>query len=63
MRFHLSNRINQREYDRLIYKERHLVDCFFAKLKVFRRVSTRYEKLVKIYKATVLIASCLVWSH
>jgi transposase len=52
-----SNRINQREYDRHIYKERHLVECFFSKLKVFRRVSTRYEKLAKIYRAAVLIAS------
>ena len=54
------NRIDQREYDRHIYKERHLVECFFAKLKVFRWVSTRYEKLAKIYKAAVLIASCMV---
>jgi len=57
------NRVDQRQYDRHIYKERHLVECFFAKLKVFRRVSTRYEKLAKIYKATVLIASCMVWLH
>ena len=28
-----------------IYKERHLVECFFNKLKVFRRVATRYDKL------------------
>ena len=48
-----SNRIDQREYDRHIYKERHLVECFFGKLKVFHRVSTRYEKLSKIYRAAV----------
>jgi hypothetical protein len=30
---------------------------------VFHRVSTRYEKLSKIYKAAVLIASCMVWLH
>jgi transposase len=58
-----SNRIDQREYDRHIYKERHLVECFFAKLKVFHQVSTRYEKLAKIYRATVLIALCMVWLH
>ena len=51
-----SNRIDQREYDRHIYKARHLVECFLAKLKVFRRVSTRYEKLAKIYRAAILIA-------
>ena len=56
-----SNRIDQREFDRHIYKERHLVECLFA--KVFRRVSRRYDKLAKIYKTAVLIASCLVWLH
>ena len=56
-----SNRLEQREFDRHIYKERHLVECFFAKIKVFRRVSTRYEKLAVTFRAMVLIASCLVW--
>jgi len=28
-----------------LYKERHLVECFFQKIKWFRRVSTRYDKI------------------
>ena len=56
-----SNRLEQREFDRHIYKERHLVECFFAKIKSFRRVSTRYEKLAVTFRTMVLIASCLVW--
>jgi len=28
-----------------LYKERHLVECFFNKLKQFRRIATRYDKL------------------
>lgn len=28
-----------------LYKERHLVECFFNKIKAFRRVATRYDKL------------------
>ena len=56
-----SNRIDQREYDRHVYKERHLVECFFAKLKAFRRIATRYEKLARTFHAVVLIAACLVW--
>ena len=28
-----------------LYKERHLVECFFQKLKWFRRIATRYDKL------------------
>lgn len=56
-----SNRKDQRYYDRHIYKERHLVECFFAKLKKYRRISTRYEKLALTYRAVVLIAACLAW--
>jgi transposase len=56
-----SNRRDQRDYDRHIYKERHLVECFFAKLKSFRRISTRYDKLAQSFKAAVMIAACLVW--
>jgi transposase len=52
-----SNRIDQRKYGRHIYKARHLVECLLAKLKAFRRVSTCYEKLAKIYRAAILIAS------
>ena len=36
-----KNRIEQREYDKHLYKERHLVECFFCKLKEFRRIATR----------------------
>ena len=56
-----SNRLEPRIYDKQMYKERHLVECFFAKLKAFRRVSTRYEKLASTFNAIVLIAACLVW--
>lgn len=56
-----SNRHDQRDYDRHIYKERHLVECFFAKLKSYRRISTRYDKLSQSFKAAVMIAACLIW--
>ena len=56
-----SSRLEQREYDRHLYKERHLIECFFAKIKVFRRISTRYDKLAVTFRAAVLIASCMAW--
>lgn len=56
-----SGRIEQRNYDRHTYKERHLVECFFEKLKEFRRVATRYDKLSIAFKASVMIAACLIW--
>ena len=33
--------------DKGLYKERHLVECCFSKLKQFRRVATRYEKTAR----------------
>lgn len=55
------NRRVQREYDKHLYKERHLIECFFCKLKEFRRVASRYEKLSSTFLAMVTIAACLIW--
>jgi len=42
------------------YKERHLVECFFNKLKHFRRVATRYDKLINRFKSFVFLASIMI---
>ena len=42
------------------YKERHLVECFFNKLKHFRRVATRYDKLISRFKTFVYLASIMI---
>ena len=39
------------------YKERHLIECFFQKLKWFRRIFTRYDKLDSSFLAFVYIAA------
>lgn len=56
-----KNAINPRDYDKHLYKERHVIECFFQKIKESRRVATRYDKLQIMYKNFVLIACCLVW--
>lgn len=43
-----------------LYKERHLVERFFLKLKNFRRVATRYDKLATSFLAFVYIASIFI---
>ena len=43
--------------DWCLYKERHLVECFFQKLKWFRRIATRYDKLDASFLAFVYIAA------
>lgn len=42
------------------YKERHLVECFFQKLKNFRHVATRYDKLLSRFVSFVYIACIMI---
>jgi transposase len=56
-----SNRKVQRRCDWWLYKERHLVEYFFLKLKNFRRVATRYDKLDITFAAFVCVASIVLW--
>ena len=55
------NRKEQREYDRELYKERNLVERLFQKLKQFRRIATRYEKLKRNYQSMLYLASSMIW--
>jgi transposase len=51
----------QRDYDRWWYRERHLVECFFNKLKHFRRVFSRFDKLARRYLGFIQFTSALIW--
>ena len=55
------NRKIQRNIDLSVYKERHLVENFFARLKQFSRVATRYEKTALNFFGFVLVASIRIW--
>ena len=46
-----ANRKIKRDYDRHAYKWRHLIENFFAKIKEFRAIATRYEKTACSYTA------------
>jgi transposase len=56
-----SNRLVQREYDKYIYKERNLIERLFNKLKNFRKLATRYEKLQKNFEALICLACSFLW--
>jgi len=56
-----SNRKEQRDFDKGFYKERHLAECFFNKLKQFRRVFSRFDGLGRNYLAFVQFASVMIW--
>jgi transposase len=44
-----------------IYRQRNLVERFFNKLKHFRRIATRYDKLARNFLAAVTLASIRLW--
>ncbi len=56
-----KNRLVQREYDQHLYRERHLIECFINKIKHFRRVFSRFEKLSQNYLGFLSFVSVLVW--
>ena len=43
-----------------LYKERHLIECFFQKIKWFRRIATRYDKLDASFLAFVHLAAIAI---
>jgi len=55
------NRKEQREVDAHLYKERHLIENQIGKLKHFRRVFSRFDKLAKNYLSFIYFASTIVW--
>ncbi len=48
-----SNRKIQREYDKELYKARHLIENFFARLKQYRAIATRYDKTDENFLAAI----------
>ena len=56
-----QNRKVQRSVDPTIYRQRNLVERFFNKLKHFRRIATRYDKLARNFLAAIALASTRLW--
>ena len=55
------NRKVLRDYDRELFKARHLIENFFAKLKQFRAIATRYDKTARNFLAAVHLAAAAIW--
>jgi transposase len=56
-----KNRKVQRNYDKDLYKERNMVERLFQKLKNFRRIATRYERLAITYQAMLNLVASIIW--
>ena len=53
----------QRSVDHELYRQRNLIERFFNKLKHFRRIATRFDKLARNFLAAVLLASTRLWTR
>ena len=58
-----ANRVVQRDYDTEVYKWRHMVENYFAKIKEFRGIATRYDKTESSYTASWYLAATLIASR
>jgi len=56
-----ANRKSPREYDRELYRARHLIENFFCKLKQFRALATRYDKTARNFLAAIYLAAITIW--
>ena len=48
-------------FDRIAYRERNLIERMFGRLKDFRRIATRYDKLARNVLAAMAIAAAVIW--
>jgi transposase len=56
-----SLRVRQIPYDRLAYRSRNLVERLWCRLKDWRRVATRYDKLARNFLAAAIIAATVIY--
>ncbi len=55
------NRMVKRLYDEDLYKERNIIERFFNKIKQFRWLATRYDKLLANFMGFVKVAAIAIW--
>jgi transposase len=55
-----TNRV-QHSCDRPLYKARHLIENFFARLKQYRAIATRYDKTARNFLGAIYLAAAVVW--
>jgi transposase len=56
-----GNRKTPRPYDKDLYQARHLIENFFAKLKQFRAIATRYDKRAVHFLGAIHLAASIIW--
>lgn len=57
----INSKLGNKNMDWCLYKYRHLVENAFSRLKHFRSIATRYEKLKRNYEGLIYIACSIIW--
>lgn len=55
------NRLFSKPYDTALYQARHLIENFFAKLKQYRAIATRYDKTSSVFLGAIYLAASIIW--
>ena len=55
-----ANRTQPRPYDKYLYQARHLIENFFAKLKQYRALATRYDKRAVSFLGAIYLAASVI---
>jgi transposase len=58
---HNSNKHRGSKFNKTLYRLRNRVERCFNRLKQFRRVATRYEKMGQNYLTILTLASIIIW--
>ena len=48
-------------HDREAYRQRNLIERMFVRLKDFRRIATRYDKLARNFLAAIVLVAAIIW--
>jgi transposase len=56
-----SNRTQPFRFEKKAYKQRHRIENAFCRLKDFRRIATRYDRLARNFLASVCLVAAIVW--
>ena len=56
-----SNSLVPAPYDKHLYKERHVIECFFSKIKYFRRIFSRFDKTAGNYLSFLAFVGAVIW--
>lgn len=56
-----SNRLHQRSYSKTPYRRRNRIERWFCRLKHFRRIATRYDKLAERFVSFICLTAAFCW--